>query len=189
MQKKQSNGYKNNQKAVLFDTSITFNNTKAPLFYKSRNSSFKFKIYNMKKILLQFFYLQCLHQSTLLHNLLLQNRLTSVAVEKTGFSKYLTQKMEELLWAGLLTQTFRLVNQKIAVVSPDYWIVKLNKAGRIEWDKTYGGSSEDDFAAMEPTADGGYILGGTSFSNESFEKSENSKGLDDYWIVKVDSLR
>ncbi len=110
-------GYKNNQKAVLFDTSITFNNTKAPLFYKSRNSSFKFKIYNMKKNLAAILLFTMFTSINTFAQPVITKQADIGGREKTGFSKYLTQKMEELLWAGLLTQTFRLVNQKIAVVS------------------------------------------------------------------------
>ena len=70
----------------------------------------------------------------------------------------------------------------------DYWIVKLNSIGNIEWDKAYGGSDEDRFSVMQQTRDGGYILGGYSPSNISGEKTENSRGNNDYWVVKVDRL-
>ncbi len=67
----------------------------------------------------------------------------------------------------------------------DYWIVKLNNKGKIEWDKTIGGAANEDLSAILQTIDGGYILAGNSSSNISGEKSENSRGLDDYWIVKL----
>ncbi len=71
----------------------------------------------------------------------------------------------------------------------DYWIVKLSSSGNIQFDKTIGGSSLDILTSLQQTSDGGYILGGRSFSNTSFEKSENTRGIndDDYWIVKLDS--
>jgi hypothetical protein len=68
----------------------------------------------------------------------------------------------------------------------DYWAVKLNSKGKIEWDKTAGGNDFDVLSSVEQTRDGGYILGGSSRSNISGEKTENSRGLDDYWIVKLD---
>jgi hypothetical protein len=67
----------------------------------------------------------------------------------------------------------------------DYWIIKLDSLANIQWDRTIGGSSTDFFSCMKQTTDGGYILGGYSSSNRSFEKSENSKGGFDYWIVKL----
>jgi hypothetical protein len=69
----------------------------------------------------------------------------------------------------------------------DYWIVKLNSKGNIQFDKTIGGDDEDDLSSLQQTTDGGYILGGTSFSRISGEKSQNSKGAADFWIVKLDA--
>ncbi len=46
----------------------------------------------------------------------------------------------------------------------------------------------DYFTSIAQTADGGYILGGISSSNISGDKTENSNGDWDFWIVKTDSL-
>jgi len=70
----------------------------------------------------------------------------------------------------------------------DYWVVKLNAAGSIQWQNTIGGSSVDALNSIQQTVDGGYILGGTSASNISGDKTENSLGLVDYWVIKLDSL-
>jgi hypothetical protein len=72
--------------------------------------------------------------------------------------------------------------------STDYWIVKLDNTGNIQWDKTYGGRNADDISALLQTPDGGYLLGGTSASRKSGEKVQQSRGFDDYWVVKTDSL-
>jgi hypothetical protein len=69
----------------------------------------------------------------------------------------------------------------------DYWIVKTDEFGIIQWQNTIGGSAVDELHSIEQTSDGGYILGGVSFSNISADKTENSLGLDDYWIVKTNS--
>lgn len=72
--------------------------------------------------------------------------------------------------------------------SNDYWIVKIAADGTRQWDNAYGGSGNDKLAAVLPTPDGGYLLGGSSTSNASGEKSENcfsTKGLADFWIMKV----
>ncbi|WP_158267547.1 T9SS type A sorting domain-containing protein [Adhaeribacter arboris] len=69
----------------------------------------------------------------------------------------------------------------------DYWIVKLRADGTKEWDKTIGGDSRDELSSLQQTSDGGYILGGTSLSSKSGDKTEASKGGSDYWIVKLDS--
>jgi type IX secretion system substrate protein len=71
--------------------------------------------------------------------------------------------------------------------SQDMWIVKLNKAGQIQWDKTTGGSDFDYLASIEQTSDGGYIFGGSSNSNKSGDKTQNSRGRADYWVLKTDN--
>src|SRR6056297_3984485 len=53
----------------------------------------------------------------------------------------------------------------------DYWVIKLDALGTIEWDNTIGGGFTDYFSQIQQTADGGYILGGTSSSNISADKS------------------
>jgi len=70
----------------------------------------------------------------------------------------------------------------------DFWIVKLDSSGSIEWQNTIGGSGFDRLYAINPTSDGGYICGGSSNSNASPDKSESSYGLIDYWAVKLDSI-
>jgi hypothetical protein len=69
----------------------------------------------------------------------------------------------------------------------DYWIVKTDASGNIQWQNTIGGSNVDVFSSLQQTADGGYILGGYSYSNISGDKTENSMGQNDYWMVKTDS--
>jgi hypothetical protein len=71
--------------------------------------------------------------------------------------------------------------------SNDYWIVKLDSNRIKQWDKTIGGSKGDELYSLQQTTDGGYILGGTSYSDASFNKSENGRGGGDYWIVKLDA--
>ncbi|UOQ71541.1 T9SS type A sorting domain-containing protein [Hymenobacter cellulosilyticus] len=53
------------------------------------------------------------------------------------------------------------------------------------WDHTFGGSDEERLASLLPTADGGYILAGTSASPASGDKSQPGRGEEDIWVVKV----
>ncbi len=68
----------------------------------------------------------------------------------------------------------------------DYWIVKLDQKGNIYWNKTFGGSGIDKADRIISTADGGYLLAGSSSYDISEDKSEDSNGESDYWIVKID---
>jgi len=70
----------------------------------------------------------------------------------------------------------------------DYWIVKLNSTGDVQWDKTIGGIRTDKDPAIIPTSDGGYLIGGTSNSDSSANKTEyDINDSYDYWVVKVDA--
>ncbi len=69
----------------------------------------------------------------------------------------------------------------------DYWIIKTDGTGNIQWQNTIGGSLDDKLYSIQQTSDGGYILGGYSWSNTSGDKTENNLGQGDYWIVKTDS--
>ncbi|MFZ1799498.1 MAG: T9SS type A sorting domain-containing protein [Chitinophagaceae bacterium] len=68
----------------------------------------------------------------------------------------------------------------------DYWIVKLNNKGKIEWDKTYGGSYFDKPTVVAVASDGGYFIGGVSASNKSGDKTTDNFARDDYWLLKLD---
>ncbi len=72
--------------------------------------------------------------------------------------------------------------------SYDYWIIKTDVSGTKQWDKDFGGTNEDELYSIRQTIDGGYILGGHSYSGISGDKTQALWGNSDYWIVKIDSL-
>jgi len=61
----------------------------------------------------------------------------------------------------------------------DYWILKLDSSGGAIWQKTYGGSNNDDAYSIQQTSDGGYIVAGAT----------NSFGIGnfDLWILKINA--
>jgi len=71
----------------------------------------------------------------------------------------------------------------------DIWVVKLSSSGSLQWDKCYGGSSDDycsylfSNTAIIQTNDGGYIISGNTLSNDG-EVSGNHGGCD-IWVVKI----
>lgn len=68
----------------------------------------------------------------------------------------------------------------------DYWVFKIDANGNLLWEKSLGGSlSEFAFDAMQ-TVDGGYLVAGSSFSNDG-DVSDN-KGFYDYWVAKLDAV-
>ena len=68
----------------------------------------------------------------------------------------------------------------------DYWVIKLNKNGQLEWTNIYGGSEDDIAESAIQSLDGGYIVAGSSNSKNGDLKSSN-KGEKDYWIIKLNS--
>src|SRR5689334_16943821 len=42
----------------------------------------------------------------------------------------------------------------------DYWVVKLDSSGNIQWQKCLGGTNYDNAYFIEQTADGGFIVAG-----------------------------
>lgn len=69
----------------------------------------------------------------------------------------------------------------------DFWVVKSDVAGKKLWDKRYGGTGDDYLHTLIATSDGGYLLGGSSLSPISGDKTESSRGDRDYWVVKISS--
>lgn len=67
----------------------------------------------------------------------------------------------------------------------DIWLVKLSPSGILEWQKTIGGNEDDFVNSIIVANDGGYLLGGASFSDISGEKTEDSRGGSDIWILKI----
>lgn len=67
----------------------------------------------------------------------------------------------------------------------DYWIVKLDKNGAVQWEKNFGGSEDDHIRTMALT-DSGYIIGGESRSQTSGNKRAKLEEGTDLWILSLD---
>jgi len=63
--------------------------------------------------------------------------------------------------------------------STDFWLIKVDGNGTVEWNQTYGGAESDVAVAMVQTSDGGYVIAGETYSFGA--------GDSDFWLVKVDS--
>ena len=69
----------------------------------------------------------------------------------------------------------------------DYWVIKLNSTGNIEWQNTIGGNFTDILTSVLVTPDGGYLIGGISDSGISGDKTESTIGSSRPWILKLNS--
>lgn len=66
----------------------------------------------------------------------------------------------------------------------NYWVIKINSIGTIEWEEFYGGSDWDELHSMISTSDGAYLLGGSTMSNDGDIQSGN-QGKKDFWVLKI----
>jgi len=67
----------------------------------------------------------------------------------------------------------------------DFWIVKVNAGGDMQWEKSLGGSESDFGYSVVKSADGNFIITGDTRSND-FDVS-TLKGNADVWVVKFSS--
>jgi hypothetical protein len=68
----------------------------------------------------------------------------------------------------------------------DFWLVRITANGQKLWDRSYGGTGQDDLMTVQPLADGGFILSGRSTSEIGGNKTSPRYGIGDYWLVRVD---
>ncbi|MFS4455223.1 hypothetical protein [Maribacter sp. 2304DJ31-5] len=67
----------------------------------------------------------------------------------------------------------------------DIWMIKVNDAGSLLWEKSFGGAQFDAAQAVVQSADGGYLVVGNSKSANG-DASSNA-GENDIWLVKTDA--
>jgi len=62
----------------------------------------------------------------------------------------------------------------------DFWLIKTDANGNMEWNQTYGGEHYEDAYSLVETSDGGYAIAG----------STNSSGTEahDFWLIKTNEL-
>ncbi|AZA62820.1 T9SS type A sorting domain-containing protein [Chryseobacterium indoltheticum] len=68
----------------------------------------------------------------------------------------------------------------------DYWIIKLSKDNKIEWEKNFGGKGDDHLRTMVFTSSG-YIIGGESRSERSGNKIVGIEEGTDVWLISLNT--
>ena len=76
----------------------------------------------------------------------------------------------------------------------DIWLVKTDIIGNIQWEKCYGGSSDESPTCLIQTSDGGFAMCGTTRSHDGDITDSHPAGsndplmyVNDAWIIKVDA--
>lgn len=70
-------------------------------------------------------------------------------------------------------------------IAGDYWIVKLDNSGNLQWQKSLGGDANDSALAIRSTPDDGYIVTGRTRSNDG--DVSGNHGDEDIWVVKLNN--
>jgi hypothetical protein len=83
---------------------------------------------------------------------------------------------------GYVVAGIAYTTRSLGTAIPDAWILKLDAAGNVVWQRTYGGSDADYALSIEPLADGGYVVAGATFVAASFGASQS-----DAWLLKLDA--
>ncbi|MBP7317954.1 MAG: T9SS type A sorting domain-containing protein [Flavobacterium sp.] len=67
----------------------------------------------------------------------------------------------------------------------DFWVVKLSKEGKVEWQKNFGGKEDDHIRTLSNT-ETGFMIAGESRSGNSGNKKSSIKEGTDLWLVSLD---
>lgn len=67
--------------------------------------------------------------------------------------------------------------------SYDFWVVKVNAEGDLEWENSYGGTQIDEARSIVKTSDGNYLIAGDTRSNDG--DVSNHIGAADVWVIKI----
>ena len=80
----------------------------------------------------------------------------------------------------------------------DYWIIKVNANGDIQWQKTFGFEGQDQAYKVIQTSDGGFIATGfldvgasngegNDFNDSTNETRNTLHSLGDFWAIRLDA--
>jgi len=96
------------------------------------------------------------------------------------------QQISDGSYIGAATTTSNDVDVTGNQGSRDIWIFKLSASGEIIWQQSYGGTGADEVSQIEPTADGGFLIAGVSYSSDGDVNFNH--GSQDLWIFKINSV-
>jgi len=68
----------------------------------------------------------------------------------------------------------------------DLFIIKLDNTGSVQWSRAFGGSDYERAYAIQQTTDEGFIVAGTTNSNDGQVSGNHGDG--DIWVLKLNSL-
>ncbi len=73
-------------------------------------------------------------------------------------------------------------------LSSDFWLGRLDRDGNFLWGNCFGGYRQDQGNELKQTPDSGFILVGTTNSNDGDVSFNHNINANDIWVVKTDKL-
>lgn len=105
---------------------------------------------------------------------------SGISVIQTNDQGYLVSGILDVTASGGLGNSSRSENRH---AGGDYWVLKLNSTGDIEWSKYFGGNATDTPEGIVQTDDNGFIIAGGSDSEDT--DISNNNGSYDFWVVRI----
>ena len=103
-----------------------------------------------------------------------------------GSNKEWVWDMQETADKNYVLAGFSLSNDgdiKINKGAFDAWVAKIDQTGALIWQKTYGGSKNEEARSIVQTPDGGYMVAGYSESSDG--DLTTNYGGSDYWLFRL----
>ena len=107
---------------------------------------------------------------------------SGISVIQTSDQGYLISGILDVTASGGEGNTSRQV-QKHA--GGDYWVLKLDSVGNLQWSRYYGGNFTDTPKGIVQTSDNGFIIAGGSDSNDT--DISGNIGSYDFWVIRISS--
>ncbi|MBV7269663.1 hypothetical protein [Winogradskyella luteola] len=108
---------------------------------------------------------------------------SGISVIQTNDQGYLITGVLDVTASGGEGNTSRTANRH---AGGDYWVLKLDASGNLEWSKYFGGNFTDTPYGVIQTDDNGYIVVGSSDSDDT--DISGNKGTYDFWVLKISSV-
>ncbi|MFP5471836.1 MAG: hypothetical protein ACLGGV_09590, partial [Bacteroidia bacterium] len=104
---------------------------------------------------------------------------------------YVLEKNNDMLFIVGLSRTPSSTGTKTSPYygNTDIWVVVTDLNGIEIAQGSYGGTEYDSAKSATFDSDGYLFIAGTSNSNISGNKTQNSKGSHDYWLLKIDARK
>lgn len=109
-----------------------------------------------------------------------QGNDTGISMIQTSDLGYLLVGVLDVTASNGAGNTSRLTTRH---AGGNYWALKLDASGNLEWSKFYGGNFTDTPEGVVETDNGDFIIAGGSDSTDT--DITNNKGAYDFWVIRI----